>query len=120
MDPSWAVPAEIPNTYEEVVTMRVSTITKFGVVALTIVLFAALSIRLTQPVQAADLLVEDAVGFAPIEKLAVTASGAAEDTFKACVARIPAFATAGQRMLAEQSCTGEEEARKTMRAAPKF
>lgn len=72
----------------------------------------ALSIRSTQSVHAADLLVERTVGFSPIAELAVTASGAAEDTFKACVARIPAFATAGQRMLAEQSCAGEEEVRK--------
>ena len=113
-------PAEIPNKYEEVVTMGISRITKSGVVASTIVLFAALSIRSAQSVQAADLLVEKTVGFSPIAELAVTASGAAEDTFKACVARIPAFATAGQRMLAEQSCAGEEEVRKTMRAAQKF
>ena len=116
----WDVRAETPNTYEEVVTMRISTITKSGVVALTLVLFAALSIRSTQPVQAADLLVERPMGFAPMAELAIMALGAAEDTFKACVARIPAFASAGQRMLAEQSCAGEEEVRKTMRAAPKF
>ena len=112
--------AEIPNTYEEVVTMSILTITTSGVVALTVVLFAALSIRSTQPVQAADLLVEKAVGFAPIAELTVTASGAAEDTFKACVARIPAFASAGQRMLAEQSCAAEEETRSTIQSAPKF
>jgi hypothetical protein len=100
--------------------MRISRIIKSGVVASTIVLFAALSIRSTQPVQAADMLVEKTVGFAPVAELAVTASGAAEDTFKACVARIPAFATAGQRMLAEQSCAGEEEVRKTIRAVQKF
>lgn len=100
--------------------MRVSTITKSGVVALILMLFGALSVPSAQPVQAADLLVERAVGFAPIEELAVTASGAAEDTFKACVARIPAFASVGQRILAEQSCAGEEEVRKMMRAAPKF
>ena len=100
--------------------MRVSTITKSGVVALILMLFGALSVPSTQPVQAADLLVERAVGFAPIEELAVTASDAAEDTFKACMARIPAFASAGQRILAEQSCAGEEEVRKMMRAARKF
>lgn len=116
----WGVRAETLNTYEEIVIMRISTITMSGVVALTLVLFAALPIRSTQPVQAADLLVERPTGFASMAELAITASGAAEDTFKACVARIPAFASAGQRMLAEQSCAGEEEVRKTMRAAPKF
>lgn len=100
--------------------MRISTTAKSGVVVLTVVLFAALSMRSTQSVQAADLLVERTMGFAPMAELDVMASGAAEDTFNACLARIPAFATAGQRLLAEQSCAGEEEVRKTMRSAPRF
>ncbi|MEQ1848530.1 MAG: hypothetical protein ABL983_23495, partial [Nitrospira sp.] len=77
--------------------MRISTITQSGVVVSTVVLFAALSIELTQSVQAADLLVERAVGFAPLAERGVMASGAVEDTLKACMARIPAFASAGQR-----------------------
>jgi hypothetical protein len=100
--------------------MRISTITKSGVVVLTVMLFTAWSIQSTQPVQAADLLVERTMGFAPMAELDVMASGAAEDTLKACMARIPVFASAGQRMLAEQSCTGEEELRKALRSAPKF
>lgn len=100
--------------------MRIPTITKSAVVVFTVVLFAALSIRSTHPVQAADLLVERTMGFAPMAELGVMASGAVEDTLKACMARIPAFASAGQRMLAEQSCAGEEEVRKTLRSAPKF
>ncbi|MFZ3014524.1 MAG: hypothetical protein WA045_12560 [Nitrospira sp.] len=100
--------------------MRIPTITSSGVVVLTVVLFAALSIRSTQPVQAADLLVERAVGVAPLAERGVTASGAVEDTLKACMARIPVLASAGQRMLAEQSCAGEDEVRKTLRSAPKF
>ena len=114
------VRAETPNKYEEIVTMRIPTITKYGVVVSALVLFAALSKGSTQPVQAADLLVERTMGFAPIAELGVMASGAVEDTLKACMARIPAFASAGQRMLAEQSCAGEEEVRKTLRSAPKF
>ncbi|MEK7764044.1 MAG: hypothetical protein AAB433_20930, partial [Nitrospirota bacterium] len=116
----WGVQAETPNTYGEVVTMRIPRITQSGVVVLTVVLFAALSIRSTQPVQAADLLMERAVGFAPLAERGVMASGAVEDTLKACMARIPALASAGQRMLAEQSCAGEDEVRKTLRSAPKF
>ena len=100
--------------------MRIQTITKSGVVVLTVVLFTASSIRSTQPVQAADLLVERTMGFAPMAERDVVASGAAEDTFKACVARIPAFASAGQRMLAEQSCAGEEKTRKAIGSAQKF
>ncbi len=100
--------------------MRIPTITKSGVVVSAVVLFAALSIGSTQPVQAADLLVEKTMGFAPMAELGVMASGAAEDTFKACMARIPALASVGQRMLAEQSCIGEEEFRKAIQTAPKF
>jgi hypothetical protein len=116
----WGVRAETPNKYEEVVTMRIPTITKYGVVASAVVLFAALSMRSTQSAQAADLLVERTMGFATVAELDVMASSAAEDTLKACMARIPAFASAGQRMLAERSCAGEEEVRKTLRSAPKF
>ena len=100
--------------------MRSPTITKSRIVVLTVVLVAAWSIRSIQPVQAADLFGDRTMRFAPMVERDVMASGAVEDTFKACVARIPAFASAGQRMLAEQSCAGEEEVRKAMRAAPKF
>ena len=100
--------------------MRISTITKSGVVVLTVGLFAAFSIWATQPVQAADLLVERTKGFAPVAELDVMASGAAEDTLKACMARIPELASVGQRMLAEQSCASEEESRKEIRSAPQF
>jgi len=116
----WGVRAETRNKYEEVITMRISTITTSRVVILTAVLFAALPIGLTLPVQAADLLVQKTMGFAPMAELDVMASGAAEDTLKACMARIPMFASAGQRMLAEQSCAGEEELRKTLRATTTF
>lgn len=100
--------------------MRIPTITQSGVVVSTVVLFAALSIRSTQPVHAADLLVERTVGFAPLAELGVMASGAAEDTLKTCMARIPEVASVGQRMLAEQSCKGQEEFRKAIQTAPKF
>ena len=46
--------------------MSISIITKSGVVLFTAVLFAALPIGLTLPVQAADLLVERTMGFAPM------------------------------------------------------
>jgi hypothetical protein len=100
--------------------MRISTITRSAAVVSTMVLFAVLSIWSTQPVQAADPLVKGARDFAPIGELNVRASGAAEDTLKACMARIPEVASAGQRILAEQSCAGEEETRKGIRSAPKF
>jgi hypothetical protein len=48
------------------------------------------------------------------------ASGAVEDTLKACLSRIPADGTAGQRMLAEQGCQGQHETRTSNQAAPRF
>lgn len=69
---------------------------------------------------AADPLVEGGMVMAPDAALGVVASGAVEDTLKACLARIPTEATTGQRMLAEQSCAGEEGTRKLIQGAPKF
>jgi hypothetical protein len=40
------------------------------------------------------------------------ASGAVEDTSNACLARIPKDATAGQKMLAEESCRRDQAARR--------
>jgi hypothetical protein len=40
------------------------------------------------------------------------AAGASEDSFQACLARIPKNATTGQRMIAEQSCQRDEQDRK--------
>lgn len=40
------------------------------------------------------------------------ASGAVEDTLNACMARIPKDATAGQRMLAEESCRRDQALRR--------
>ena|SRR5690349_21091172 len=85
-----------------------------------LVLLAVLSKGSPQSAQAVDLPVERTVGFTQKVALGVMASGAAEDTLKACIARIPAAASAGQRMLAEQSCAGEEKKRKAIRSAPKF
>lgn len=48
------------------------------------------------------------------------ASGSVEDTLKACLSRIPADGTAGQRMLAEQGCQGQHETRTSNQAAPRF
>jgi hypothetical protein len=40
------------------------------------------------------------------------ASGAVEDTSSACLARIPKDATAGQKMLAEETCRRDQAARR--------
>jgi len=44
------------------------------------------------------------------------AAGALEDSLQACLARIPKDATAGQRMVAEQSCRRDESDRKPYQA----
>lgn len=105
----------------------VTTIHKHNGGVMLVVLLIALSTLSTSPAQAEDSHVKGTMVFTPIEELgvptgelAVKAPGAAEDTLRACMARIPALASAGQRMLAEQSCAGEEELRKTLRSAPKF
>lgn len=44
------------------------------------------------------------------------AAGASEDSLKSCLSRIPKDATAGQRMVAEQSCQRDEGERNLFRA----
>ena len=46
------------------------------------------------------------------------ASGAVEDTLAICMGRIPPIATAGQRLMAEQSCHRDESGRSSMQAVP--
>jgi hypothetical protein len=48
----------------------------------------------------------------------VVASGAAEDSQQACLARIPKDATAGQRMIAEHSCKRDQESRQSFEDSP--
>ena len=46
------------------------------------------------------------------------AVGSAEDTLRACMARIPKDASIGQLMIAEQSCWRDENERKPVQAVP--
>lgn len=52
------------------------------------------------------------------EERSVVASGAVEDTQRACLARIPKDATAGQRMIAEGSCKRDQESRQSIQDVP--
>jgi hypothetical protein len=54
----------------------------------------------------------------PRDKFGDVSPGAAEDTLKACLARIPEQATVGQRMMAELTCEREEQIRKTYQGSP--
>ena len=56
----------------------------------------------------------------PTDRMNDVAPGAVEDTLKACLARIPDMASEGQRMLAEQTCRGQEVVRKTNQGPPQF
>ena len=97
--------------------MRILPIIKWPVLLSLPVLLASLSML---PLHAADQSVERPMMLASTEALGLLASGAAEDTLKTCLARIPDRATAGQRLLAEQSCKDEEATRKLVPLAPKF
>lgn len=46
------------------------------------------------------------------------ASGTMRDNLQACMSRIPSDASAGQRMMAEQSCQRDEADKKTFLSAP--
>lgn len=48
------------------------------------------------------------------------AAGASEDSLKSCLSRIPKDATAGQRMIAEQSCQRDEDIRKPFLATGNY
>lgn len=65
-------------------------------------------------------LMQGAIVLDPASQLDVMASGAVEDTLKACLGRIPVDASIGQRLLAEQSCAGEERVRNLLPDAMKF
>ncbi len=67
------------------------------------------------PVLAADQ--KPATIAAPVQSAAV-ASGAVEDPVQICLTRIPQGATAGQRLMAEQSCHRDESGRASMQTVP--
>lgn len=104
-----------------------TTITTKGTALWLVVLLAALAIPSTPPAHAENSHVKGNLIIPSREELGVPlgarselAPGAAEDTLLACQARIPALASAGQRLLAEQSCAGAEQTRNAIRSAQIF
>jgi hypothetical protein len=92
-----------------------------------VVLLIALLSQATPPAHAEDSHVKGTMILpsteefvVPIGERAVMASGAVEDMLNACMARIPELASAGQYLLAEQSCVGAEQTRTQIRSAPTF
>lgn len=89
--------------------MNCSLLFRYRTTLGTLCLLAGLT---AAPAQAAD-----SGQTAPSAKAATTsqnaiAAGAVEDSLKACLARIPKDATAGQRMIAKQGCQRDETERK--------
>ena len=68
----------------------------------------------------AEQPVKETTRRAPTADLNTVAPNSVDDTLKACLARIPEVATAGQRLLAEQNCRGEGQARQEALATPRF
>jgi hypothetical protein len=108
------------KSYEEVVMMK-RTSKKCAAEVVMIMVLSVFAVSSTQPAHATDPLVGKVRDSAsPIAEIGLIASGAAEDSLKACRARIPELASVGQYLLAEQSCASDEESRKAIRSAPQF
>lgn len=85
-----------------------------------VLLLSVLLMALPAAAAATDDLLKGAMVLAPAGELNVMASGAVEDTLKACLGRIPSDASVGQRLLAEQSCAGQEGTRNLAPDSQKF
>ena len=83
-------------------------------------LLFALLMALPAVTTASDELLKGTMVLAPATQQDLMASGAVEDTLKACLARIPIDGTIGQRLLAEQNCVGQQQTRQLVPAATKF
>jgi hypothetical protein len=96
-------------------TMRTNLIITCTVLAVSFLVSIGIS---ALPTQAADKPLAVPVASPSAGERAIVASGAAEDTLRACLARIPKDASAGQRIMAEQSCKRDEGTRETVNAVP--
>ena len=98
--------------------MRKSTIiSHVCMMSLLIILIASWSIPLAN---AAEQPVKETAHRAPTTDPNTRAANSVDDTLKACLARIPEVATAGQHLLAEQNCRGEERMRQEAQVTPHF
>jgi hypothetical protein len=97
--------------------MEKSAIIRRGFLVTVMMSMAAWPLPFTN---AAEPPVKEATPRAPTTDLNAVAANSVDDTLKACLARIPQAATAGQRLLAEQNCRGEERTRQEMQVMPRF
>lgn len=88
---------------------------KYAILAVPIVFAASLMLV---PVQAADQPGGKLAAGSEAPSKPGIAAGAVEDTFKACMSRIPKDASIGQRMIAEQGCMRDESDRQPFEAVP--
>ena len=97
--------------------MEKSTIIRHVFVMSLPVVIALWSIPLAN---AAEQPVKETTPRAPTTDLNSVAANSTDDTLKACLARIPEGASAGQRLLADQNCRGEERTRQETQVTPRF
>jgi hypothetical protein len=97
--------------------MKKSTIIRRIFVVSLVILMASWAVPF---VNAGEPPVKEATPRALATDLNKVAANSVDDTLKACLARIPEVATAGQRLLAEQNCRGEEHTRRDMQVTPRF
>lgn len=99
--------------------LRLPTRRTLFIMSLMLLALALILWKLSVPsANAADQPLRGATPPASTEGFGLAASGAAEDTLKACLARIPKDASAGQRMIAEQGCERDNGDRKLIQAVP--
>lgn len=107
--------SKLQGNIREVRTMRTNLIITLTVLVAALVLIMGIP---SLPTQAAEKASGASIASASAGEIGVVASGAAEDTLLACLARIPKDASAGQRMFAEQSCKRDEGTRELVNAVP--
>ena len=106
--------------------MMTTTMIRDAIVGMVVVL-AALTLMAALAAQAADAPLKGTMKVPSIDRMTFPKGnflqwhpGQGGDTLTASHARISESASAGQRMLAEQSCADEEKVRNAVRSAPTF
>ena len=97
--------------------MEKSTIIRHVFVMSLFIVIASWSISLAN---ATEQPVKETTPRPPTADLNSVAANSIDDTLKACLTRTPEAATAGQRLLAEQNCRGEERSRQEAQTTPRF
>ena len=96
--------------------MAVKSVSTFGVLVLLGMIVAGCASNETPVVSSAAPMGSSAApaqsSAAPTKNSDPIAAGSVEDSLNACQARIPKDSSAGQRMLAEESCRRDQAARR--------